>query len=304
MGKTETLLKSEYKYITDIVYSIFNLKKEERTIENVAKLFKKQETKLIYQKLGYWYKKESISFIFNGLENIDFSEKIIGVSLKTIIEKKHLFIPIVKFLLYQIENLADGNPFILAIDNAWTVINHKEIAPQFFEALANFPLKNIAAILTTDGMDRLSDSAITTPVNNYFATELYLAIPKLNLYQKKVFSLQDEEARILALMQVKNRNFLLKCINDVIISSINLKDFGYYTKVFSNDNVSINAMYKAKENSGSDNPEVWIPVFIKIMEEYDKVLKQRKLKENEMNQLKWEEEKFAENNKNKILSGN
>ena len=45
------------------------------------------------------------------------------------------------------------------------------------------------------------------------------------------------------------------------------------------------AMYKAKENSGSDNPEVWIPVFIKIMEEYDKVLKQRKLKENEMNQL-------------------
>ena len=131
-----------------------------------------------------------------------------------------------------------------------------------------------------------------------------MANPKVNLYQKKVFSLQEEESRMLSLMQVKDRNFLLKCINDIIISSINLKDFGFYKKIFSDDNISINAMYKAKTMANSEQPEQWIPIFIKIMEEYEKAMKQKRLKENEMNQLRWEEARSDLNTKNKIVKGN
>lgn len=63
-------------------------------------------------------------------------------------------------------------------------------------------------------------------------------------------------------------------------------------------------MYKAKTMANSEQPEQWIPIFIKIMEEYEKAMKQKRLKENEMNQLRWKEARSDLNTKNKIVKGN
>lgn len=301
MGETETQLKKQYQFIPDIVKQIFDIEKNSRTFEKVAKLFDKKETNLVHSKLGFWYKKENLSFIFNHTENTNFDSKIIGVSLKTIVENDNLIIPVVDYLFHIIKQMVNGEPFILAIDDAWDIVNNDIIAPKFFDILTTLPNKNVAIVATTNGTDKLSRSAITKPVNDFFATELYMANPKVSLYQKRVFSLQEEESRMLALMRSEDRNFLLKCVGDVVISSMNLKTFDFYKNIFSNDNVSINAMYKAKEVAKSDNPEIWIPVFIKIMEEYEKAIKQKKLKENEMNQLKWEEARSDENTKKKIV---
>ena len=116
--------------------------------------------------------------------------------------------------------------------------------------------------------------------------------------------MQDEEARILSLMQVEKRNFLLKNGRDIIISSINLDKFSYYKNIFTCDNVSINAMNKAKQISQSNDPAVWIPVFLKIMEEYEKIVQAKKNRENEINQQKWEKSRNFDNNENTIVNSN
>lgn len=304
MGKTETQLKSQYKYIPIIVKKIFEINKEERTLQKILTLFNNEKTNLIYNKLSVWYKKEEMSFIFNHNTNTKIDNNIIGISLKTIIENKNLVIPVATYLFHIIDNLVNGEPFILAIDNAWEVIDNKDIAPIFFKLLDEFPAKNAIALITTKGDSKLTESTITEKITAYFATELYLANPKISSYQKKVFSLQEEESRILSLMKVEDRNFLLKCINDVVISSINLKDFDYYKNIFSNDNVSINAMKKAKETTKSENPKDWIPLFLQLLEEYEKAVRQKKLKESEMNQIRWEESRSDENTRNKIVSSN
>ncbi len=304
MGKTETQLKSQYKDIPAVVRRIFDIKREERTFDKVAELFNNEKTSLVYSKLSVWYKKEQTSFIFNHKANTELNSNIIGISLRTIIGNKNLIIPIVSYLFRIVEMLADGEPFILAIDNAWEIVDNKYIAPIFFRLLEELPRKNAIVVVTTDGNSKLSESTIIESIVDYFATELYLGNPKISTYQRRVFSLQEEESRILSLMKIEDRNFLLKCINDVVISSINLKDFNYYKKIFSNDNVSINAMKKAKETVKSNEPEQWIPLFLRLLEEYEKAVRQKKMKENEMNQIKWEEARSDENNRNKILSGN
>ena len=302
MGQEETQLKSQYKYIPDIVDRILLMDPEKRTFANIAELFKKNDTILIYNKLSVWYKKPNTSFIFDNPTNINYNDRIIGISLRTVYENKNILIPVVQFLLHMVESIADGKPFILAIDDAWELIDNKIIAPKFINLLQDLCKKNVATIVTTTGDGKLTESSINMPINEYFATEIYLANPKISSYQKKVFSLKEEESRILSLMKPDNRNFLLKCIQDIIISSINLKDFGYYKNIFSNDNISINAMKKAKQTCNSSNPEVWIPVFIKILEEYEKAVRLKRAKENEIKQLKWEEARSDENNRNKILS--
>ena len=168
--------------------------------------------------------------------------------------------------------------------------------------LNEFYQSNAMIIFTTDGHAKLSESVINEPLVDCFATEICLANPKATTYQKKIFGIQEEESRILSLMKPEERDFILKCLTDIVVSSINLKDFEHYKEIYSNTNVSINAMNKAKETVNSEVPEEWVPVFLKIMEEYDKAIKMKKLKENEINQMKWEEARSEEINKNKILS--
>ena len=303
MGKTETQLKSEYKYIPNIIKHIFIMKPEDRSLENVAKQFDTQETKLIYKKLSAWYKKQQISFIFNHNTNTNLDDRIIGVSLKTIIDNENLVTPVVDYLFNIINtNLVNGEPFILAIDDALKIVNNKTLAPIFINMLNEFYQSNAMIIFTTDGHAKLSESVINEPLVDCFATEICLANPKATTYQKKIFGIQEEESRILSLMKPEERNFILKCLTDIVVSSINLKDFEHYKEIYSNTNVSINAMNKAKETVNSEVPEEWVPVFLKIMEEYDKAIKMKKLKENEINQMKWEEARSEEINKNKILS--
>ena len=304
MGQTETQLKLQYQYIPDIIKKIFELEPAERTLEKVVSLFNNENTNLIHNKMSIWYRKQQISFIFNHETNTKIESRITGISLKTVINNQNILTPIVSYLFHIIDELLDGEPFILAIDNAWKIIDNEYIAPIFFKMLDGFPDKNGLIIVTTDGESKLSESVINDSIVKYFATEIYLANPKISTYQRRVFSLQDEESRILSLMKTDDRNFLLKCINDVVISSINLKDFGYYKDIFSNNNVSINAMKKAKETAESTEPEKWIPIFLKLLEEYNKAVRLKKLKESELNQIKWEEARSDENNKNRILSGN
>lgn len=302
MGKKLTRLKSEYDFIPEIVKNIFKLPIESKNIEGISELFNTPKTQLIYNKLKYWYKNEQLSFIFNYKENSLLDNKITGISLKTIIKNKELIIPVVRYLLFLVNKIADNNPFIFVIDDAWNIIDNEIIAPLFFKVLNELPQKNVITIVATDAESNIETSYITSQITNFFPTQIYLATPKITQYEKKVFNIEDEESKILSLIQVENRNLLLKNINDIIISSINLKDFNYYKNIFSNNNISINAMKKAKEVSKSENPSIWIPIFIKILEEYEKIVKAKKIRENEINQQKWEESRGQDNNKNRIIN--
>ena len=80
IGKKLTQLKSEYKFIPNIVKCIFALAKDKRNIEGILELFNTSQTQLIYSKLKYW-KSDQLSFIFNHKENLIPDNKIIGISL-------------------------------------------------------------------------------------------------------------------------------------------------------------------------------------------------------------------------------
>lgn len=301
MGKKLTQLKSQYEYIPQVIKKLFELPKENRNLNTVVELFRNKATGLIYYKLKNWRDNEKLSFIFNHNDNINLDSKIIGVSLKTIIKNKELIIPIMRYILLMINSIADNNPFILVIDNAWTVIDNDSIAPLFFKYLNEFYNKNIIAVLSTNDKMELNHSYITSSISNLFATKIYLATPKITPYERRVFNIEDEEAKILSLMQVENRNFLLKNEKEVIISSIDLTNFGYYKDIFVSDNVAINAMKKAKDVSNTSEPEEWIPMFLKILEEYEKIVQAKRMRENEINQQKWEEARNFDNNVNKIM---
>ncbi len=304
MGKTLTQLKSEYDFIPSIIDKILSIPIQERSFENIVKMFDTYDTSFIHSKLKNWCDNDNLSFMFNHAENTVIQNDIVGISLKTIVKNKELTIPVIRYLLFLVNKIAGDEPFILVIDDAWNVIDNESIASIFFKRLNDYQQKNIITILTTNGETNLNKSYITSSIANFFTTKIYLPTPKATFYERKILDLQDEEARVLSFMQVEKRDFLLKNGRDIIISSINLDDFNYYRNIFSCDNVSINAMKKAKQISQSDEPSVWVPAFLKIMEEYEKIVQAKKIRENEINQQKWEKSRNVENDENTIIQSN
>ena len=304
MGKTLTQLKSEYDFIPSIIDKILSTPIQERSFENIVKMFDTYDTSFIHSKLKNWCDNDNLSFMFNHAENTVIQNDIVGISLKTIVKNKELTIPVIRYLLFLVNKIAGDEPFILVIDDAWNVIDNESIASIFFKRLNDYQQKNIITILTTNGETNLNKSYITSSIANFFTTKIYLPTPKATFYERKILDLQDEEARVLSFMQVEKRDFLLKNGRDIIISSINLDDFNYYRNIFSCDNVSINAMKKAKQISQSDEPSVWVPAFLKIMEEYEKIVQAKKIRENEINQQKWEKSRNVENDENTIIQSN
>lgn len=304
MGKKLTQLKSEYDFIPAIIDKILLTPIQDRSFKNIIEMFNTNDTTFIYSKLKNWYDNNNLSFMFNHSENTVIKDDIVGISLKTIVKNKELTIPVVRYLLFLVNKIAGDEPFILVIDDAWNVIDNDSIASIFFKRLNDYQQKNIITILTTNGETDLNKSYIISSISNFFTTKIYLPTPKASFYERKILDLQDEEARILSLMQVEKRNFLLKNGRDIIISSINLDKFSYYKNIFTCDNVSINAMNKAKQISQSSDPAVWIPIFLKIMEEYEKIVQAKKNKENEINQQKWEKSRNFDNNENTIINPN
>ncbi len=304
MGEKLTSLRAQYSHIPKIVEEILKINKEERNLQKILEFFNTKETSLIFSKLKYWRDDKDISFVFNNKMTTELNDKVIGISLKTIINNKDILTPVLRYLFVLINKMANGDPFILVIDNTWKILDNKHIAPYFLNVLKNSTAKNMITIAQTDGKSDIEESVINESINNLFGTKIYLSNQNLDSFQKRIFDIQEEEAKLLSLIELEDRKFLLKKGEEVVLSYLNLEDFEYYKNIFVNNNISINAMKKAKQLSKSNDANKWIPLFLRILEEYEEMVKMKKIQENEINERKWEESRNQENNQNKIIKQN
>jgi type IV secretion system protein VirB4 len=299
MGKDVTRLKEQYKNIDNILEQIAN--SEDKSFKSCIEKFNTQDTNIIYKSLQKYINDPQFSFLFSDT-NTDMPTDIIGISLRTILTNPHTLTPFFMCILKNIDNYTNGEPFILVIDDCWQLINNIYIIGLFRRILFGAASKNMIVAITINTLPEQDEPVITGDFETFFSTEIFLSNPKATIYQKKVFLITEEESKILSIMDQTKRNFILKAENDIIIASLNLTELNSYLRILSNDNVAINTYKKALSISKSKDPEVWIPNFIKIIEEYERAVSLKKLREQEENQLKWEKaNQDVGNSKNKIV---
>jgi type IV secretory pathway VirB4 component len=287
MGKETTILKGQYNSIKDIIQ---NIPQENITFAQGVEAFNTPKTNIVYSKLRKYIDNPEYSYIFNDTTT-ELSENVIAVSLRTILVKKELYVPITVSLLYMARNFANGEPSILVMDDAWTLLNTPTCASIMRSIVKTMPDKNMVTFLAINPLiDKTEDEpyAVQGNFEEFFTTQIFLANNKIDDYQREVFQISNDEGKILHVMKAEERNMLIKSLNDIIIGNINLREFGYLLKVFSSDNIAINAYKKAVEMAKSKLPDDWLPVFKRIIEDYEKALISKKNKVIEMNQLRWE----------------
>jgi type IV secretion system protein VirB4 len=275
-----------------------------KKIGDVAGICKDKSLKLIGEALGKWRDPEKYGMIFNQENDIFLTKTgaIHGFNISSAINNDKLKTAIIDYILYRIIEMADGKNTILAIDESWILLDNPITGKKLADIFQKLYDRNIILLTTTSGSASYETSNIKFSTKNLFATRMLLPNIKTTVYQKKVFAISDEEARIISIMREERGNFLLKSGKSVLISSI---DFSFLTSeerlILEGNNVASNIMKKAKELINSELSQDWLPLFFLMLKEYDKKKAEERAREREKRQIKWEEAKQDTNNNNTIL---
>ena len=199
---------------------------------------------------------------------------------------------IVRYLFYLIYVSVEKNEkVVIAIDEIWNMFDNKYLSKDFFELITKFSTnKNIIFVATTNGSDFFEDSFIKEPVDRLFKTNIILPIQNLNIYQKKIFNINEREAKMLGLIKEESNIVMIKHNKNIIFSSIKFDFLDDYEKyILCADNVSVNALYLAMHISKSNTPKIWAETYKEIIKQYIKYSNEKKLREQEERQIKWKE---------------
>ena len=301
MDDSNTGLEQEWEKFENNFKTSFNSIKN---FNDVFSIISSANLSRISTALKQWVDNDDYGMLFGDVDVFDKNQNdILGLNISNIINNEVLRTAIADYILYKISILVDKQQrTILAIDESWILFDSKHIADKLVNILQTLYSKNVAVIITTSGSESFESSNITFSVKNLFATHIVLPNMKMTVYQKKVFAIADEEIKVISVMQEEKGTFLLKNGKNILISSF---DFSFLDKeelaILIGGNVITNIMKKAKTLINSEDVNVWMPLFLPMIKEYNKKKHEQKIREQEKRQVQWEEAKQGGSN-NTILN--
>lgn len=265
------ILQRELDLIPQVIQRIFDL-----NISNFSaacEVFNIVETANIYEGLKIW-NSGKLSHIFSATAEIDWSNPTIAFNFSEIIDQKPVLIPIVNYLLYRIEENLNGEPAIIVLSEAWSLVNNAIFAPQMNDFLVRMRRKNCVVIFTADSGEEVGESEIIFDIKKNVHSEIYMPNEDPHYFYSSILGLNDEEIDIVKIMSKSARHFLLKNRGDSIIASLNLNKLSKIKKILASDEIAVAVMEEvmaaSKDDSGNEpGPEIWIPQFLEVLEEIE-----------------------------------
>jgi len=201
--------------------------------------------------------------LFANTETIDFSQQICGFEMAQIISNPKLLIPVLSYLLKQIEQQLDGTPAIIVFSEAWKMLDNECFIPRISEMLKNWQKKNVIAIFATESVDEIKNSRLNFEILPQIATQIYLPDEEADS-SYKTFGLNEKEIDYLAMMNADDHHFLLKQAGSTIIAEIELNGMHDILAVLHAERKNLQIM-EEKIAETSINSAEWIPKFLETV---------------------------------------
>jgi type IV secretion system protein VirB4 len=259
--------QSEIDSISQIIDKICSSNITE--FDKAVDLFNTAETKNIYKIL----QPHNFSNIFNSKSEIDLSKKTTAFGLKDIFEQKKITVPIIHYLLHQIEAMLGKTPTIIVLSDALDYLENPVMATRFKEFLIKAKEKNTVVIITCKDPEQIAKSALLKEVNDHLTNKFFMPNNEPNEVYKEVFGLRDEEIEIVSMMNPALGHFFLKRPSESVIAMAN---FSVEIKnTLCADEMTVSAMSEVissnlEEGKTEVLPEVWMPQFFEVLTEIEK----------------------------------
>ncbi len=265
-GNTLALTAEDIMLIEEVVRKAYLLPEENRQLSAIAHLFGGDDAAAdiatLRGRLAPWVRGGKYAGFFDNIyENFDWSVPIWGVDVSELLSSpSELLGPVLSYYFHRINQALDGSPVMVVVDEAWSLLDNRFIAPILSEWFHYLRENNALIILASESIEHASKSQITGTIMAEIATQIYLPNPQAGESYKTVFGLSHKEFALLTSMKLMNRHFLLKQGEDAIVGELNLAGFRGLLAVLSGGDKTVHMMEEIIEQTGPQLAK-WLPVF-------------------------------------------
>jgi type IV secretion system protein VirB4 len=217
-------------------------------------------------KLYAWYSDGEFAAWFNHTEdNLDLSGGIAGLELAPLFQQERAAAPVIAYLLHRVMLTLDGTPTIIVLDEAWELLDNPVFSARLGGWLEMLRSRNAMVILATEKPEAALQSRLSPTIMQQMATQFYLPNPSVMSDEySDIFGLTTQECKLIAQMDKKDRQFLLKRGYESIVVEVNLYDLPTLLPVLSADPAALAILDKIMLERGTE-PVQWLHLFIEKM---------------------------------------
>ena len=171
---------------------------------------------------------------------------------------------VMSYPLHCIEQAMNGRPFILVLDEGQNLVKNEFWRNRIDNFIMQIRRKNGVLIFITP--DAKYFHSETDSIDKQTVTKIYLASDSVKDEDHK--NLTEEEKKWLRELNPKDRKFLIRRGQESIRACFDLssdnpdEDLSDFIPVLSSNDVGVALMYSIIKRLGTNDPEVWVPVFM------------------------------------------
>lgn len=272
----ETLTAKEKMEISSAVNSVMSLEKDlrkfgiTRLLENIQD--DRNDENSLYKRLQIWKLGNEYGWVFdNEKDSLGFNDKpIYGFDGTEILDNKAIISPISYYLLYRIQQIADGRRLVIFMDEFWKWLEGDAFRDFTRDGLKTLRKQNGFLVCATQSPDEILKSPISRSIVEQ--SETLLLLPNKKADEKDYvdgFKVSYKEYKTVQSLDDDSRTMLIKkgAANDkdtrgnTVLVKMDLKGIGRdLLKILSADTDNIAVMESIIDEVG-DDPNVWVPIF-------------------------------------------
>jgi type IV secretion system protein VirB4 len=264
----ETLTSEDIAALSNAINGNYKLQRKDRKLSNIAPFLGLGGPGTLAGRISMWYGKGSHAAVFDNDEDvIDFGRSsIFGFEMAELLRDKATLGPALSYIFHRINMSLDGTPTMIVLDEAWALIDNPVFAPKIKDWLKVLRKLNTFVVFATQSVEDASKSQISDTLVQQTATQIFLPNLKATDVYKTSFMLSDREYQLIKTTDPGTRYFLVKQANDSVVARVDLSGMGDVINVLSGRASTVGILRQVLEEYG-DNPNVWIPIFNKKVEE-------------------------------------
>ncbi len=219
------------------------------------------ENPMFADQFAPWVAGGEFAALFDHAEDSLKLEKVCGFEMAGVMQHSVALVPVVSYLLHRIMLAMDGGPTIIAMTEAWTLLDSPLFSSRLKEWLDILRTNNALAILATERVAEASGSSINAALMDHIATQIYLPDETADNSYADAFGLSEKEISYLTVMNTEDRHFLLKRGGNSIVAELNLTGMSDIIAVLSSTPTSLQSLEKAIAEQGLPASR-WMPKFL------------------------------------------
>lgn len=259
------LTADERQVIQGAIDGIYRHPPAERNLVEIASYFGLAREGSLRSRLAAWLPGGKYAGLFdNEADRFSLDARFCYFNTTRIIQDEHALLAVLEYLFHRIDLAMDGEPFLIVLEEGWKLRRSPYFRARIDDWLMTVRKKNGVVIFITPDLslayDDKSDSLVKQPV-----TFLYFACDRADERDyRKVFGLSQREFELVREWEPEERLALVKHGNDSVVvrTGLDTPDLRRFLPVLSGNEGNVRRMHEIMRELGSEDPEVWLPVFM------------------------------------------